>query len=511
VPELTPDAAVNLIADVATEVGPDAVDALAKKILPVTGGNPLFVREIAMQMAVSRGGDHEASHIPVPPTMLAAVSERPGRLSSNTRDVVNAAAALGQDFNLEDVAVVAGCTAASSLASLDEAGSARFIYEVPNLIDRFAFRHACMSASRAHMLHWPRCPARRPESELSQIRLSNLRRIGEPLALSKALLAWLTCTNTTVDPVERLAVITEALRLAEDAGHRSCAARARLIRVGILLQLGRVTEARAEHTRYRAEAESTRVPRHPWHADVAAAALSRMLGRFDEAQTFAEAAPATGQRFGIAEAQMVFSVHMFFVHLHQGRLAELRPAIDAFAALRPDLISWALSAALAASAAGDPEPARHVLRRFTDTLPDLDLAGEFASDELVLAAQLASEVDAGPQVAEQLWSRLVLRRGQFEVFGATTGTLGPVDRTLGLLAAQRDENDEARQLLAAALELCQQMEARVWMVWAGADLATELAITNDRAEARRIAAMVAPTAAELGMKSQHRRLIAAQR
>ncbi len=65
--------------------------------------------------------------------------------------------------------------------------------------------------------------------------------------------------------------------------------------------------------------------------------------------------------------------------------------------------------------------------------------------------------------------------------------------------------------LRICLELCLQMEARVWIMWAGADLATELAVTDDRAEARRIAAMVAPPATELGMKSQHRRLIAAQR
>jgi DNA-binding SARP family transcriptional activator/tetratricopeptide (TPR) repeat protein len=678
VTELTPDAAVSIITDVVPDFSAERVDALAQRILPVTGGNPLFVREIALQM--SGAGQNGPDQIPVPRSMLAAVIERLHSISPTTHDVVNAAAVLGQNFNLDDVAVVAGCSARVALASLDEAHSARLVNEVPNSIDQYTFRHALlreavhslMPNSRRVRAHFdagrafdgrddmrsvvakafhlieavPLCPpetaalasidaadaalARLAFEEAARVilralelrgsnpsisnaanfdllirlgrarsyrgenaasdeafvaaagvaralddptrlataalgddldtrpltpspaRLSLLeealramgeqdsalhiavasayvslaslsrgsasvraladatvvsaRRLADPLALSKALLAWLTCTNAVASPSERLAVATEALEQAESAGNSSRAARARLTRMSFLFRLGRAHDAQAEYGRYRALAESTRVPRYLWHADVAAAAIGRLLGRFGDAQAAAERALATGQKFEVAEAGMVFAVHEFFIHLHQGRLDELRPKIDAFAASRPDLISWTLSAALAASASDDVQAARQTLDRFANMLPELDPDAEFWSDQLMLATQLACELDAGPDIATLLWDRLIPRRGEFEVFGATTATLGPVDRALGGLAGQRGKHDDACRLFRASFDLCQQMGSSTWLVWTGADLAAELLRAGRRGEAHTIAETVAPTARSTGMERQYRRL-----
>jgi tetratricopeptide (TPR) repeat protein len=684
VTQLSPDASMRLIGDLAEELGEVSVDSLTERVLPLTGGNPLFLREVIAQMGLA-GTSVDHRGVPLPPTMVASVSSRLQALDVGAQQVVNAAAVLGREFALQDLAEVTGQPTENVLMALDQARSARLVDEIPDLLDRFHFRHALireavhdlMPRSRSVRLHIaageaygrrqdvgsliaravhlldavPVCSAetaaqaavaaadealgrlafeqatrviRRalsltgPGSQISEVTRFELlirlgralayqeegsasdesfaaaasvarvlhdpsrlaiaalgddldtraltpsptrvellaealvalgqdesplrvavastyvtvasrtlgansvrglaeetvelaRLLGDPLVLSKALLAWTTCMSTSVDPVERLAVATEALGLAEAAGHPSRAARARLTRLDALLRLGRAAEAEAEHGRYGALAESSHVPRHRWHADVVAATLSLLRGRFSEADDFAARALATGQRFGIAEASMAFGVHKFFDHLHRGRLAELRPMLDAFAASRPDLVLWKLGAALAAVEAEDLGQARAVLDEFVATLPDLDPEEEFSSDQLLLAAQLASLLEAGPSIAEVLWSRLLPCRGQFEVFGASAGTLGPVDRVLGLLAAERGQHRDALTLLSAAFELCRTMSAIPWLVWTAADLALELRAGGDAAQADQIAASVEGMAEQLELGEQARRLRAAAR
>jgi hypothetical protein len=46
VPELAPDATASLVKDAAAQVGAGDAETLAGKMLPVTGGHPLFVREV---------------------------------------------------------------------------------------------------------------------------------------------------------------------------------------------------------------------------------------------------------------------------------------------------------------------------------------------------------------------------------------------------------------------------------------------------------------------------------
>ena len=680
--ELSPQDATRIVSDVLSETDRGELDVFAERILPVTGGNPLFVREVTLELAMATAAGYSGALVPVPASIVATASERLNRLSHLARDVVSAAAVLGQRFTLAEVAAVAGVTSDEALVALDEMHGARLVAEVSNLVDCFTFRHAllreaisklvrngrrkrmhlaagefyashldpksallrafhlleavplCDPDTAAHAsieaakaalgtlafeeavrvleraLDMTRLEARvarssqcdllvqlgharsyRGEAEASEqaftaaaeiareladpVRLATAalgddldtrvltpsnsrltllheattalagedsrlsiavasayiatasiarepaglralaaetveraRRLGDPAILSKALLAWLTCTNASATPEQRLAVMTEALQLAQAASHPSRAARARLARLGCLIRLGRTAESVEEYQRYRDQAKATKVPRHLWHAEVVGATLSRLSGQFEQAQRSADRALFIGEKSGIAEARMVFGVHTFFLHLHRGRLAELRPIAESYAQARPDLISWKLSAALTARAAGDAPAARRTLDEYVERLPDVDPESEFWSAQLMQGAQLAIELKADPGVAEQIWRRLVPRRGQFEVFGATTGTLGPVDRALGGLAARQGDHDTARSLLFAAFELCRQMNAMPWLVWSGADLVVELIDTGHAsAGTRMIIDLVAATAAELGMTDQRHRVV----
>jgi len=249
-----------------------------------------------------------------------------------------------------------------------------------------------------------------------------------------------------------------------------------------------------------------RAPRLLWHAEVSAAALYRLVGRFDEAEAAAERALSVGQNSEIPEATMVFAVHRFFTAMHCGRLGELRSTIDRFASSRPDLLSWTLSAGLAARAADDHPAARRALHRFEAAMPSLDPDGEFWSAQLMQAAQLAYDLDAAPDVAERLWDGLVPHRGEFAVFGATTATLGPVDRALGGLAARRGDPNGACRLYSAAFQLCETMGATTWLLWSGADLAAQLVLTNRPEEALAVAEQIRPVAEAVGASWHCRRL-----
>ena len=98
------------------------------------------------------------------------------------------------------------------------------------------------------------------------------------------------------------------------------------------------------------------------------------------------------------------------------------------------------------------------------------------------------------------------RSGEFEVFGATTAFLGPVDRALGGLAAQRGENQESVRLLTQAMAQCERMEAWPWWVWSGTDLASQLVRIGQRAQGSVVAELVTPRAEALGMNDQRQRL-----
>lgn len=684
VSDLAPEEATRIVSDLLSEQERGTAETLAKRILPVTGGNPLWVREATLALSMAAAAGQPREHVPVPASMLATASHRLNQLSPRTRNLLVAAAILGQRFTLEEVASVGAMTYDEALVALDEAHAAQLVVEVSSHADSFTFRHALLReailelvpnrrrkwwhlaagdyyAARSdpksallrafHLLEAvPLCApdtaahacfvaakaaletlafeeavrvleqalslaqsgtragdsircdllvqlgharsyrgeveaseqafmaaadiarsladpsrlataalgddfdtraltpsdsriallleavtalgsddstlsisvasayvattsiARGPAGvrDLAAETIDRARRLGDPAVLSKALLAWLTCTNATATPTRRLDVVTEALQLAEAAGHPSRAARARLARLGCLLRLGRTAEAVEEYQRYRDQAEATRVPRHLWQSEVVAATLYRLSGQFEQAESFAEHALRIGEEFGVAEARMVFGVHTFFLRMHQGRLAELRPIADSYAKSRPDLLSWKLSAALTASAAGDGQAAERTLDEYVERLPDFDPDSEFWAAQLMQGAQLAAELQAEPDVAEQIWRRLLPRRGQFEVFGATTGSLGPVDRALGGLAACRGDHATARAFLFEALEQCRRMNAMPWLVWSGADLVIELTKTGHTSDAGAIIDLVAGTAQRLGMAGQRRRVLEAR-
>lgn len=113
------------------EPGPDA-----GAVLDVTGGNPLFVREIARAVMDGTWRPDQP-----PRSVLEVVGARLERVSAGCRRLVQAAAIVGRDFPVALVAAALGEPVADCLPSIDEAIAAGLVHRVGDVGD-YRFVHA---------------------------------------------------------------------------------------------------------------------------------------------------------------------------------------------------------------------------------------------------------------------------------------------------------------------------------------------------------------------------------
>ncbi|MDQ4097493.1 MAG: AAA family ATPase, partial [Actinomycetota bacterium] len=102
------------LAEVRQQLGDTRADAGA--VLDVTGGNPLFVREVARAMADGTWRPDRP-----PRTVLDIVTARLGRVSPDCRRLVQAAAIVGRDFSVALVSATLGEPVGTCQPLLDEA------------------------------------------------------------------------------------------------------------------------------------------------------------------------------------------------------------------------------------------------------------------------------------------------------------------------------------------------------------------------------------------------------
>jgi DNA-binding CsgD family transcriptional regulator/tetratricopeptide (TPR) repeat protein len=215
----------------------DASDAVAHDVLHVTGGNPLFVREVARAMA---DGTWRADR--PPRTVIDVVQARLGRVSPGCRRFVQAAAIAGRDVSLGLVAAALGQPVEECLPLLDEAlghglldqagdaGTYRFVHA----LTRDAVE-ASLATSDRLALH--RAVAEAIEARVPEDRSEHLSEIARhwavlaPYGDAETACTW--AIRAAEDAVRRLAY-EEAVRLYRsaldlDAGKWPPTERARLL------------------------------------------------------------------------------------------------------------------------------------------------------------------------------------------------------------------------------------------------------------------------------------------
>ena len=113
-------------------------------------GNPLYVTELVAALArsssltVTGAGAAELTSGPAPSSLSAAIADRLGFVSGSVREVLRAAALLGVDFAVPDLATVLGRGVADLVPAVDEARAAGVLAESHNGL---GFRHPVIHAA----------------------------------------------------------------------------------------------------------------------------------------------------------------------------------------------------------------------------------------------------------------------------------------------------------------------------------------------------------------------------
>ena len=113
-------------------------------------GNPLYVTELVAALArgsrltITDGGAAELTSGSAPDSLSAAIADRVGFVAGPTREVLRAAALLGMEFAVPDLAIVLGRSVADLVPAVDEACAAGVLAESGHGL---GFRHPLIRAA----------------------------------------------------------------------------------------------------------------------------------------------------------------------------------------------------------------------------------------------------------------------------------------------------------------------------------------------------------------------------
>jgi DNA-binding SARP family transcriptional activator len=243
---------------------------------------------------------------------------------------------------------------------------------------------------------------------------------------------------------------------------------------------------------------------HPamrWCYEAASTSWARIRGYFDEADAHAATAASVGERFAIPDD--VQGAHSMLSAFHRGTLSRLHAAFVEVANAGmptpvPGIPVWYFGMGLVLQAGGDHAGAWDALAEGLRRLPG-KRQDELWEMSLCLAAEIAVSLKgfspAGlGEALERLQYELAPLTGMFAVATLFSAEFGPVDRSLALLAAARQDPRLADRHFLKALETCQKMGARAWEL---------------RTQADQCAALVRSGREPVGVKTLERQLLEA--
>ncbi len=115
-----------------------------RRLAEGAAGNPLYVTELvdavarSSSLTITDAGAVELASGTAPSSLAAAIADRLGFVTRQVREVLRAAALLGVEFAVPDLAIVLGCGVADLIPAVDEACAAGVLAESGN---GFQFRH----------------------------------------------------------------------------------------------------------------------------------------------------------------------------------------------------------------------------------------------------------------------------------------------------------------------------------------------------------------------------------
>jgi hypothetical protein len=343
---------------------------------------------------------------------------------------------------------------------------------------------------------------------LSQQAVEMARHLDDAATLGYALVGFYWAVWLPNNPDERLAVANEMRAVAEAAQDAERTVDAHLMLIIALIDLGRMAEARAGMDRVVSLARELRQPAQLWLTWANRASVALMEGRYALAEELMghemeQGHPTTPIQDDVSAARM----HRWLLRREQARGAEEEASVRASAEEFPwyPLHRSALACLLAD--AGRTEEARAV---FDDLAVD-EFRALYPDCEWLLGAALAGEACAAlgdASAAAVLYRQLLPFEGGHAV-GHTEGSVGAVDRYLGMLAATLGHEADAERHFEAGIAVNEKLGAVPFAAHTQGDLASLLRRRGEPRDAERAATLertALRTARQLGMVALEGRL-----
>lgn len=344
-------------------------------------------------------------------------------------------------------------------------------------------------------------PAREPRASLSAQAVEMARRLGDPATLAYTLDGRFAAIWYPENTDERLAIASELVRAADEAGDKERALQGHHYRLMALLEAGDLSGVYDALEVKRALAEELRQPAQQWYVATVLIMLALFEGRFAEAETeLIPHALRLGQRAQSWDAVVAFRLQMFTLRKEQGRLDELEATMTRSVAEYPSYPMFRCMLANFYSGLGRAAEARNIFEGLaTDDFGHLPQDNEwlFSVNLLTEVAHFLNDV---PRTAA-LYQR-ILPFAKLNVVAPAEVIHGSASRGLGLLAAASSRWEEAVRHFEDALATNAALGAHPWVARTRHDYAQALLArggSGGREQARHLLSAAFQTASELGM------------
>jgi DNA-binding SARP family transcriptional activator/tetratricopeptide (TPR) repeat protein len=345
-------------------------------------------------------------------------------------------------------------------------------------------------------------PSPRPVASISQEAVEMARRLGDPGTLAHALdsvYAGITYPQQVADWRATADELVQAGVAADDkerafAGHQH--------RLGVLMLEGNLEAVDAELAAMEGLVAELRQPAQTWAHILTQTARALFAGRFDEAEALIERNRDMGRRAQTPDVTFLGAeiLQLFVLRREQGRLDEVKPALDRFLDEYPGLLVYQCALAAVHSEAGRRPEARFAF----DALAADDFATLPSQQEWFFAAGLLAEVCAyleDCRRAAPLYDLLLpfADRNQLNYVEICCGS---TSRYLGLLATTMSRWQDAEHHFQAAIEMDRRTGGWPWLAHSKADYGRMLlarGTPHDCEQARDLLRSARATYDQLGM------------
>jgi tetratricopeptide (TPR) repeat protein len=356
---------------------------------------------------------------------------------------------------------------------------------------------------------WRSSPEKRQQSDtLSRQAIELARRLDDQAALRYALAARYWATWWPENPEERAQLAAEMIAVSEELGDPERLVDARLMLWLSHSELGHMREGNRELEHVRRVAAELRQPAQLWLGVATRALIALMKGDYQLSEELIgeemmPRPPTTPALDNVSAARF----HLFLLCRDKGRPADAESEVRAAA----EEFSWyPLHRAALVLLLLDMNRVDEA-RGWFDSLAQGDFEALYRDNEWLLGTSLAAEACwrlGDSDAAAILYEQLRPFAGRHAI-GHAEGSVGVVDRYIGLLAQVLGRLDDAERHLLAAVELNERMGARPWAAHSQRDLAQVLSQRNHPGDAGRAAHLLdtaLATARELGMTNLERKI-----